>query len=99
MTYVITYHPLTHARRAAQREGVIDYERKTISIVWREDRFKDVEALERAVFRAALWERGSRDTDQWKIDEWVSLSEGIFASLFHDNPEFVRYLAAGHAEK
>ena len=99
MTYVITYHPPTHARRAAQREGVIDYERKTISIVWSEDRFKDVKALERAVFHAALWERGIRDTDQREIDDWVYFSEGIFASLFHDNPEFVRYLAAGHAEK
>jgi len=96
VTYLISYRPARHAYGDSQREGVIDYERKTISIVWSEDRFKNVEAIEREVFQAALWERGIRDTDKREIDDWVYLSEGTFASLFHDNPGFVRYLTAGY---
>lgn len=96
VTYVISYHPATHAFRDFQGEGVIDYERKTISIVWREDRLKNVEALEHEVFLAALWERGIRDTDKWAIHDWIYFSEGTFALLFHDNPEFANYLTAGY---
>ena len=96
VTYVISYHRARHASGDSHGKGVIDFERKTISIVWSEDRFKDVKALERAVFHAALWERGIRDTDQREIDDWVYFSDGVFASLFHDNPEFVRYLTAGY---
>lgn len=96
VTYIISYHPPTHAFRDFQGEGAIDYERKTISIVWRKDRFKNVEAVEHEVFQAALWERGIRDTDQWAIQDWIYFSEGTFALLFHDNPEFVKYLAAGY---
>jgi hypothetical protein len=99
VTYLITYQPATHARRHSQGEGVIDYERKTISIVWSNDRFQNVEALERQVFHAALWERGIRDTDKWEVDEWIYFSEGVFAFLFRDNPEFVRYLTAGYQPK
>lgn len=96
VTYVISYHPPTHAFRDFQGEGVIDYERKTISIVWRKDRLKNFEALEHEVFQAALRERGIHDTDKWTIQDWIYFSEGTFALLFHDNPEFVRYLSAGY---
>ena len=96
VTYVISYHPARHGYRESQRDGVTDYERKTISIVWSEDRVKNVQAIEREVFHAALWEQGIRDTDKREIDDWVHSSEGMFASLFHNNPEFVRYLAAGY---
>ena len=96
VTYLISYQPATHAYRHSQGKGVIDYERKTISIVWSNDRFKNVEALEREVFHAALWERGIRDTDKWEVDDWIYFSEGLFAVLFRDNPEFVRYLTAGY---
>lgn len=96
VTYLISYRPATHAYRHSQGQGVIDFERKTISIVWSNDRFKNVEALEREVFHAALWERGIRDTDKWEVDDWIYFSEGTFAFLFRDNPEFVRYLTAGY---
>ena len=96
VTYVISYQPATHAHRGLQGKGVIDYERKTISIVWSTDRFKNVEALEREVFHAALWERGVRDTDKREVDDWIHFSEGTFALLFRENPEFVRYLTAGY---
>ena len=96
VTYLITYQPATHAHRGSQGKGVIDYERKTISIVWSTDRFKNVEALEREVFHAALWERGIRDTDKREVDDWIYFSEGTFALLFRENPEFVRYLTAGY---
>jgi len=96
VTYLISYQTATHAHRRLPGEGVIDYERKTISIVWSNDRFKAVEALERQVFYAALWERGIRDTDKWEVDDWIYFSEGVFALLFRDNPEFVRYLTAGY---
>lgn len=95
-TYVISYHPATHAFRDFQGDGVIDYDRKTISIVWRKDRFKNVEALEHEVFQAALWERGIRDTDKWALHDWIYFSEGAFALLCHDNPEFVQYLSSGY---
>lgn len=96
VTYVISYQPATHAHRGSQGKGVIDYERKTISIVWSSDRFKNVEALEREVFHAALWERGIRDTDKREVDDWIYFSEGTFALLFRENPDFVRYLTAGY---
>ena len=95
-TYVISYHPATHAYQDLLGEGVIDYERKTISIVWSNDRLKNVETIEREVFRAALRERGIPDTDKWAVHDWLSCSVGVFASLFHDNPEFVDYIAAGY---
>ena len=95
-TYVISYQPASHARRDSQGEGVIDYERKTISIVWTADRFKNVETLEREVFHAALWERGIRDTDKWEVHDWLYVSDRIIASLFHDNPEFVNYVTSGY---
>jgi hypothetical protein len=95
-TYLISYQPATHAHRGLQGKGVIDYERKTISIVWSTDRFKNVEALEREVFHAALWERGIRDTDKREVDDWIYFSGGTFALLFRENPEFVRYLTAGY---
>lgn len=95
-TYVISYHPPTHAFRDSHGDGVIDYERKTISIVLRKDRLKNVETLEHEVFQAALWERGIRDNDKWAIHDWIYFSEGTFALLFHDNPEFVKYLTAGY---
>ena len=96
VTYVISYHPATHAFTDSLGEGVIDYERKTISIVWRNDPFKNVEALEREVFQAALWERGIRDNDKLAVHEWIYFSEGTFALLFHDNPEFANYVTAGY---
>ena len=95
-TYVISYHPATHAYRDLQGKGVIDYERKTISIVWSNDGFKNVETVEREVFRVALRERGIPDTEKRDVHDWLSCSEGIFASLFHDNPEFVHYITAGY---
>ena len=96
VTYVISYQPATRGHRGLQGKGVIDYERKTISIVWSTDGFNNVKALEREVFHAALWERGIRDTDKREVDDWIYFSEGTFALLFRENPEFVRYLTAGY---
>ncbi|HKW32325.1 MAG TPA: hypothetical protein VJN92_04945 [Candidatus Acidoferrum sp.] len=73
-----------------------DYGRKTISIAWSTDRFKNVETLEREVLHAALWERGIRDTDKRDVHDWLDVSDRIIASLFHDNPEFVNYVTAGY---
>lgn len=96
ITYVISYHSATHAFPDSPGEGVIDYQRKTISIVWRNDRFRNVQALEHEVFQAALWERGIRDNDKLPVHDWINFSEGAFALLFHDNPEFARFLTAGY---
>jgi len=76
--------------------GAIDYERKTISIVWSNDQFKNVETLEREVFLAALWERGIRDTGKRDVHDWLDLSDRIIASLFHDNPDFANYVSTGY---
>ena len=94
VTYAVSYHPATHAYGDSAGEAVTDYERKTISIAWKNDRFKNVEALEHEVFHAALWERGFRDTDKWAIHDWIYFSEGTFPLLFRDNPEFVEYLTS-----
>jgi hypothetical protein len=96
VTYAVSYHPPTHSYGNSKGEGVTDYERKTISIAWCSDHFKNVEALEHEVFHAALWERGFHDTDKWEIHDWIYFSEGAFPLLFHDNPEFVKYLSAGY---
>lgn len=96
VTYVISYHPATHAYADSQGEAKIDYERKTISMVWRNDRFKNVKALEHEVFQAALWERGIRNNEKLAVHDWIYFSEGTFALLFHDNPEFVNYVTAGY---
>jgi hypothetical protein len=96
VTYVVTYHPPTHEYGDSKGEGVTDYERKTISIASSNDRFKNVEALEHEVFHAALWERGFRGNDKWEIHDWIYFSEGAFPLLFHDNPEFVKYLTTGY---
>ena len=95
-TYVVIYRSPKHAYRDAQVETEIDYDRKTISIVWSNDRFNNVETLEREVFRAALWERGIRDTDKWDVRDWLDHSDGMIALLFHDNPEFANYITAGY---
>jgi len=94
--YVVTYHPAAHAYRNSQGGGAIDYERKTISIVWSNDQFKNVETLEREVFLAALWERGIRDTGKRDVHDWLDLSDRIIASLFHDNPDFANYVSTGY---
>jgi hypothetical protein len=96
VTYSVSYHQATHAYGDTPGEGVTDYQNKSISIAWSVDRFKNVEALEHEVFHAVLWERGFRDTDRWQIHDWIYFSEGAFPLLFHDNPEFVKYLAAGY---
>lgn len=57
VTYIVVYHLRTQAHGDSQGEGV-DYKRKTISLTWSNDRFKNVEALEHEVIHAALWERG-----------------------------------------
>lgn len=96
VTYAVSYHPATHEYGDSQGEGATDYERKTISIALSNDRFKNVVALEHEVFHAALWERGFRDTDKWEVHDWIYFSEGAFPLLFHDNPEFVKYITAGY---
>ena len=96
VSYAVSYHPPTHAYGDSQGEGVTDYERKTISIALSNDRFKTVKALEHEVFHAVLWERGFHDHDKWEIHDWIYFSEGAFPLLFHDNPEFVRYLTSGY---
>jgi hypothetical protein len=96
VTYAVSYHPATNAYGDSQGEGVTDYEHKTISLAWSNDRFKNVKALQHEVFHAALRERGFRDTEKWEIHDWVYFSEGAFPLLFHDNPDFVKYLTAGY---
>jgi len=94
--YKVSFHPATHVYGDSEAEGVTDYEQKTISIAWSQDHFKNVKALEHEVFHAVLWERGFRDTDKWAIHDWIYFSEGSFPLLFHDNPDFVKYLTAGY---
>ena len=96
VTYAVSYHPATHAYGDSQGEGVTDYEQKTISIAWSNDRFKNFAALEHEVFHAVLWERGFRCDAKWEVHDWIYFSEGAFPLLFHDNPEFVAYLTAGY---
>ena len=79
----------------SQGDGV-NYKRKTITLTWSNDRFKNVEALEHEVIHAALWERGFRDTDSWAIRDWVYFSDETLPLLFHDNPQFAEYLTAGY---
>lgn len=96
VTYSVSYHQPTQAYGDKPGEGFTDYRKKSISIAWSDDRFKNVEALEHEVFHAVLWERGFRDADRWEIHDWIYFSEGAFPLLFHDNPAFVKYLAAGY---
>jgi len=96
VTYSVLYHGATTAFGDSHGEGVTDYERKTISLAWSNDRFENVRALEHEAFHAALWERGFRDTDKWDIHAWIYFSESSFPLLFHDNPEFVNYITAGY---
>lgn len=96
VTYLVAYRRPAHAHGDSQAEGVTDYERKTISLPWTNDRFKNVAALEHQVIRAALWERGFRDTDTWAIRDWMYFSDETLPLLFHDNPEFAEYLKAGY---
>ena len=96
VTYTVSYHEPTKAWGNSPGEGVTDYERKTISLARSNDRFQNVKALEHEVFHAALWERGFRDGDKWDVHAWIYFSDGAFPLLFHDNPEFVKYIAAGY---
>lgn len=96
VTYTVTYHEGTAAWGNSPGEGVTDYERKTISLARSNDRFENVRGLEHEVFHAALWERGFRDSDTWDVHAWIYFSEGAFPLLFHDNPEFVKYVTAGY---
>lgn len=96
VTYSVAYHEATKSFGDSHGEGVTDYQRKTISLAWSNDRFENVSALEHEVFHAVLWERGFRDTDKWDIHAWIYFSESSFPLLFHDNPEFVNYITAGY---
>lgn len=96
VTYSVAYHEATKSFGDSLGEGVTDYQRKTISLAWSNDRFENVSALEHEVFHAVLWERGFRDTDKWDIHAWIYFSESSFPLLFHDNPEFVNYITAGY---
>ena len=96
VTYRVLYHEATKAFGDSQGEGVTDYQKKTISLAWSDDRFENVRALEHEVFHAILWERGFRDTGKWDIHAWIYFSESSFPLLFHDNPEFVNYITAGY---
>lgn len=96
VTYSVLYHEATKAFGDSQGEGVTDYQKKTISLAWSNDRFENVRALEHEVFHAVLWERGFRDTAKWDIHAWIYFSESSFPLLFHDNPEFVNYITGGY---
>lgn len=96
VTYSVLYHEPTAAFGDSHGEGVTDYEKKTISLAWSNERFENVSALEHEVFHVALWERGFRDTDKWDIHAWIYFSESSFPLLFHDNPEFVNFITAGY---
>lgn len=96
MTYVVAYRLPTHEHGDSRSKRAIDYERKTILLTWSNDRFKNVEALEHQVIQTALWERGFRDSDKWTTRDWLDFSDEVLPLLFHDNPEFVEYLAAGY---
>ena len=59
VTYAVSYHLSTHTYGDSQGEGVTDA-RKSISIALRNDRFKNVKALEHEVLpRGSLGERVS----------------------------------------
>jgi hypothetical protein len=95
--YVITFHKPTAAYGNSQGEGMTDYERKTISIARSPDRFRNVQALQHEVLHAVLWERGFLDdSEKWDLHAWIYFSEGVFPLLFHDNPNFVRYMMEGY---
>ena len=96
VTYIVVYLSRTQAHGDSPGEGAADYKRKTISITWSNDRFKNVEALEHQVIHAALWERGFRDTDSWAVRDWIYFSDETLPLLLHDNPQFAEYLTAGY---
>jgi len=97
VTYTISYHEPTTVYGDSQGEGFTDYERKTISIAWSHDRFKNIQALQHEIFHAVLWERGFQDdSDTWDLHAWIYFSEGAFPILFHDNPALVRYMSVGY---
>jgi hypothetical protein len=96
VTYAVSYHDPTHAYGNGSGEGVTDYEKKIISIASSKDRFENVRSLEHEVYHAVLHERGIRDDETWDIHSWIYLSEGPFAMVLHDNPEFVHYVIAGY---
>jgi hypothetical protein len=96
VTYNVSYREPANGFGTLPGEGVTDYERKTISLTWSNDRFENVRSLEHEVFHAVLWERGFREDDTWDIHSWIYFSEGAYPLLFHDNPEFVKYVASGY---
>jgi len=97
VTYVISYHQPSTAYGDSEGEGVTDYQRKTISIALSNDRFRNVQALQHEVLHAALWERGFLDEkEKWDLHAWIYFSESIFPLLFHDNPDFAKYMMEGY---
>lgn len=96
MTYAISFHEPSAAYGDSEGEGVTDYERKTISLARSHDRFRNIQALQHEVFHAVLRERGFDDSEQWDLHAWIYFSEGAFPLLFHDNPDFVKYMMEGY---
>ena len=93
VTYVISFHEPTTGYGDSQGEGVTDYELKTISIARSQDRFRNIKALQHEVIHAALWEREFHDdSEKWDLHAWIYFTEGVFPLLFHDNPDFVKYV-------
>jgi hypothetical protein len=97
VTYAISYHEPSTTYGDSEGEGVTDYQRKTISIAVSNDRFRNVQALQHEVLHAALWERGFLDEkEKWDLHAWIYFSESIFPLLFHDNPNFAKYMMEGY---
>lgn len=96
VTYSVSYHPPTEKFGDGPGEGFTDFQARTISIAFSQDRFKNVQALTHEVYHAALWERGFKDTEKWDLHAWIYFSEGPFSMVLHDNPSFVRYILNGY---
>lgn len=96
VSYTVSYHQATGKYGDAAAEGYTDYRAKTISIASSPDPFENVQALLHEVYHAALWERGFKDNENWKVHDWIYFSEGPFSILLHDNPELMRYIASGY---
>ena len=96
VTYAVSYHEPIGEYGDGSGEGFTDYEAKTIAIASSKDRFKNVRALEHEVYHAALWERGFKENETWDMHAWIYFSEGSFAMVLHDNPDFVSYIVSGY---
>lgn len=94
--YIITF--VSPDKRHHAGEGYTDYDAHTITITRSRFAFENIVALNHEVMHAALWGNGYSREIEWQETnhDLIYKLEDIMVRVYHDNPEFLRYVQKGY---